>query len=519
VGVLTSVALAARVVLAVVFSVAGAAKLADLAGSRSALEGFGLPRRFAALGGVALPVVELAVAVGLLVPVTTWWGALGAIALLLAFMTVIAVSIARGTEPDCHCFGQVHSAPAGWGTLSRNAGLAALGGLVVAAGPGRALSPVGWVGQLTVAELALGSAAIVLAVVAGAQGWFLLQLLRQNGRILGRLESLESRTGFAGDAHASMDATQAVRGDGNGHAPGLAVGAPGPGFELPNLDGVQVSLDGLRSRSRPVLLVFSDPGCGPCNALLPDLAQWQRRHSQHLTIALISQGTAEQNAAEAGEHQLSDVLIQRDREVAESFHAHGTPSAVLVSVGGQIASSLALGPQAIIDLVAGATTGDLAVIAPSSNGARAPGPHLPVRPPGIEVGAAAPKVEWQDLDGRAISLRECRGAPATLIFWNPRCGFCERLLPELKAWHESHQGDEHHAILISSGTVPDNRALGLSLPIVLDDTFQTGERFGVGGTPSAVALDADGRIAGPPAVGGPAVIELLSVQASFRTSA
>ncbi len=501
-------ALAARLVLAVVFGVAGAGKLADLGGSRSALEGFGVPRRAAAVGGVLLPVGELLVAVGLLVPATAWWAGAGAIALLLMFLVAISVSLARGQAPDCHCFGQVHSAPAGWGTLLRNAMLLAFAGVVLAAGQSRMQSPFGWVGQLSSAELVLAAVALVLAGVAVVQGWFLLQLFGQNGRMLARLESLEAQPG-SGLANGVIGG--AGNGNGNGHVPGLAVGAQAPGFDLPALDGQRVSLEALRSRGLPVLLVFSDPNCGPCSALFPEIGRWQREHSEGLTLAIVSRGTVEQNTAKAQEHDLADVLLQHDRETAIAFQAHATPAAVLVTVDGKIASSPAPGPQAIRVLVESASAPDpLNVIVAAGNGLTENGAKHPGQPARLEVGAELPSLEWADLDGRAISTRELHGTPTTLVFWNPRCGFCERLLPELKDWLDAHQDDEHQPILISSGTPAESQALELSMPIVLDDAFHTGRLLGVGGTPSAVAIGADGRIAASPAVGGPAVLELLS---------
>ena len=51
-----AVELIARFVLAVVFLVAGVAKLADRPGTRAALEGFGLPERLAVPGAVVVPV-------------------------------------------------------------------------------------------------------------------------------------------------------------------------------------------------------------------------------------------------------------------------------------------------------------------------------------------------------------------------------------------------------------------------------------------------------------------------------
>ena len=64
--------LIARLPLA--FAVAGAAKLADLAGSRRALEEFGLPRPLAVPLGTLLPVIEIAVAAAL-IPVASGCGA------------------------------------------------------------------------------------------------------------------------------------------------------------------------------------------------------------------------------------------------------------------------------------------------------------------------------------------------------------------------------------------------------------------------------------------------------------
>src|SRR5438132_12892887 len=117
--------LIARLLLSAVFLVAGFAKLADLAGSRQALRDFGLPNKLAYIFGLLLPLAEIAVAVALVPPAHAWWGAVGALALLLMFVAGIGYNLAHGRTPDCHCFGQLHSAPAGWSTLIRNLVLAA----------------------------------------------------------------------------------------------------------------------------------------------------------------------------------------------------------------------------------------------------------------------------------------------------------------------------------------------------------------------------------------------------------
>ena len=193
--------LIARLLLALIFLVAGLAKLADRAGSRHGLIEFGVPAALAAPLGVLLPLAELAVAIALIPLATAWWGAAGALALLLVFVAGIGVNLARGRKPDCHCFGQLHSAPAGWSTLARNGALAALAGFVLWAGyDGVGPSAVSWLGALSAAQLAGLVVGLVLLGLVGAQGWFLVHLLRQHGRLLVRVEALEERIASGGAA-------------------------------------------------------------------------------------------------------------------------------------------------------------------------------------------------------------------------------------------------------------------------------------------------------------------------------
>src|SRR5687768_9342155 len=112
--------LVGRLGLAAVFLIAGFAKLADRQGTRQAMVDFGVPRVLAAPIGILLPLVEIAIGVALIPAASAWWGAIGALALLLLFVLGIGVNLALGRRPDCRCFGQLHSAPAGWRTLVRD---------------------------------------------------------------------------------------------------------------------------------------------------------------------------------------------------------------------------------------------------------------------------------------------------------------------------------------------------------------------------------------------------------------
>lgn len=91
--------LAARLVLAAVFAVAGTTKLAEREGSIRALEGFGVPTHLSPIGACLLPLAELAVAIGLVFPASAWVAAVAAAALLGMFTAAIGLNLARGRGP------------------------------------------------------------------------------------------------------------------------------------------------------------------------------------------------------------------------------------------------------------------------------------------------------------------------------------------------------------------------------------------------------------------------------------
>ena len=68
-------------------------------------------------------------------------------------------------------------------------------------------------------------------------------------------------------------------------------------------------------------------------------------HAQKLTLALVSRGEVEENKTKAQEHGLSNVLLQEDWEVSEAYEVRGTPSAVLISPDGKVASPVAGGAE------------------------------------------------------------------------------------------------------------------------------------------------------------------------------
>jgi peroxiredoxin/uncharacterized membrane protein YphA (DoxX/SURF4 family) len=514
--------LIARLLLATVFVVSGFAKLSDSEGSRKTMVDFGVPALLASPLGILLPLFELAVAVALIPTSTAWWGASAALALLLVFVAGISINLARGRKPDCHCFGQLHSAPAGWKTLARNGVLAAVAGFVLwegydAAGP----SAVAWLGTLSMAQLlGLLGGAVVLALLAG-QWWFLVHLLGQNGRLLVRLEASEAT--LAELAPGGSVVAPSENGTALHQAEGLPVGSPAPEFGLLGLHSETLTLEALRASGKPVMMLFTDPGCGPCNAMLPEVGRWQEEHSQKLTLALLSRGEVEENKSKAQEHGLSNVLVQKDWEVSEAYEVKGTPSAVLIAPDGKVATPVAGGAEGIRGLLSYAV-GERAQLPMQPQQPQAQGQPCPncgkvhhevngsaqqSERMGPKVGEPAPEVRLADLKGDEVSLQEDFGGTESLVlFWNPGCGFCQQMLPDLKEWEATSTEDAPKLLVVSAGSEEANKEMDLASPVLLDQQFAVGRAFGASGTPSAVLVDAEGKVASEVTVGAPAVLAL-----------
>ncbi|MGH2719482.1 MAG: MauE/DoxX family redox-associated membrane protein [Actinomycetota bacterium] len=126
-----SVLLLLRIVLAIVLAGAAIGKLQDLDDSRQQVRDFGLPDVIARPIGTLLPGVELLIAVGLVIGVSSWWAAWAALALMAAFIAGITINLSLGRRPDCKCFGSLHIETIGWRVLSRDLLLAALAAAIL----------------------------------------------------------------------------------------------------------------------------------------------------------------------------------------------------------------------------------------------------------------------------------------------------------------------------------------------------------------------------------------------------
>jgi uncharacterized membrane protein YphA (DoxX/SURF4 family)/thiol-disulfide isomerase/thioredoxin len=309
-----------RVALSAVFGTAGVTKLLDQRGTRDAVKNFGAPEPMAPALSLVLPITELTIAAGLLFTGTAGASALAALLVLGLFVVAISVNLARGRTHDCHCFGQLYSRPLGWPTLARN--------LVFALGA----SIVLWRTHTRVSS----SVFITLTHLSSLQ-WLLL---------IGALAMVVVTPVYLHRRQKQLSVKTST-------APkGLPLDSVAPPFELTAYVGGRRSLSQLLAYGRPLLLIFTNPTCGPCVVLFEEVKVWQESHSEQLTIALISFGTIKENFVNVARNGLGQVLLQEEREVAEMYGANVTPTAVVVNSSGRIASRLAAGADEIRKLLA-----------------------------------------------------------------------------------------------------------------------------------------------------------------------
>ncbi|HKO43202.1 MAG TPA: MauE/DoxX family redox-associated membrane protein [Pyrinomonadaceae bacterium] len=309
-----------RLILSLIFLVAGITKLTDQKGTREAVMNFGAPRAAAPSIAVVLPLLELAIAIGLLFSATAWLSALAALLVLGLFVVAISINLAQGKTHECHCFGQIYSRPLGWSTLVRNILFALVAGVVIWNGPESQPPLVSTISR-AVAELSTWQLVILIVGIMAAAG-FLLQRLRGTAAE----QSPEQPTG-------------------------LPIGSPAPDFELPEYEGGRTSLVQLLALRKPVLLIFTNPTCGPCISLFKEISDWQTAHNDQLTIAVISFGTIKDNFVNVARNRLGRVLLQEEKAISQMYGARVTPTAVMIGTDGRILTDVAAGGEEIRTLL------------------------------------------------------------------------------------------------------------------------------------------------------------------------
>lgn len=131
---------------------------------------------------------------------------------------------------------------------------------------------------------------------------------------------------------------------------GLKPGTPAPRFELPDVFGQPFSLEALRGRR--VLLAFSDPDCGPCQQLTPELSRLHVEHEENnLAVVMVSRGDRAVNRHKVESEGVAfPVVVQDGWKLSKEYGIFATPVGFLINEDGVIAADVATGVDGIIAL-------------------------------------------------------------------------------------------------------------------------------------------------------------------------
>jgi methylamine dehydrogenase accessory protein MauD len=156
---------------------------------------------------------------------------------------------------------------------------------------------------------------VILWIAVGFLGFLLLGTLRSLGLLSWRLEQLEATT----PKRLGRD--------------GLKPGKRAPDFTLPNVDGDEVSLHDFNGRK--VLLVFTQSGCSPCKAIVPEL----NRLGPDQQVLVVNNGGLQATREWSTESATRfPVLAQTQFSVSKKYEVFATPFAFLIDEKGVIAS-------------------------------------------------------------------------------------------------------------------------------------------------------------------------------------
>jgi peroxiredoxin len=334
----------------------------------------------------------------------------------------------------------------------------------------------------------------------GLGGWAGYQLMTQNGRLLLRVEDLERRIAELEDALAD-DVDQPKS---------LASGTVVPDFELPDLDGQMHTLSEWKGSSR--LLIFFDPGCGYCEAMVPELATLSAEPNDGRPRPIVvTTASVAANRRLIERHSVTlPFLRQESDELARMYRVTATPSAYLIDADGVTVGELAVGAEAIMALARGETAG--VSDSPKATVRRMDGSLANSRivRDGLPAGSPAPDFEIQGLDGSPLRLRDHLGQRTLVVFSDPECGPCQDVASKLEHIHQAHPRLE--MLMVSRGDPELNREkaqdAGLTIPIGLQQRWEISKAYGIFATPVAFHIDSNGIIAESVAVGSDQVERL-----------
>jgi peroxiredoxin len=148
-------------------------------------------------------------------------------------------------------------------------------------------------------------------------------------------------------------------------------------------------------------------------------------------------------------------------------------------------------------------------------GAPQPAPQsAPQQWPSLPVGSEAPAFELPDLDGQRKSLADFRGKKLLVIFFNPKCGFCAKMGPDLGRLPIYGNNGRPVPLIITTGDPEENRKFFkehlVRCTVLLQEQMEVASKYLANGTPMGYLIDEQGKIAVRNTVGAEPLLALAN---------
>ena len=127
----------------------------------------------------------------------------------------------------------------------------------------------------------------------------------------------------------------------------------------------------------------------------------------------------------------------------------------------------------------------------------------------LRRGDRLPDIELEDANGGRVAIAAAAARTRLLVFWDTGCGYCRQLGPQLA----QVPALDWRVTIVVNRPAADDLLAGLGVQVLLDPIGEVMNMVGGTGTPSAVSVDADGRLASEPMIGGPAILDALGAHA------
>lgn len=291
----------------------------------------------------------------------------------------------------------------------------------------------------------------------------------------------------------------------------LTPGAQLPDFELRTLAGERFRRSQLTTKRNALL--FLNPNDEGSKVVVETIRSLFSKRKQLPKLVYLVDGGSDGEALVKWLGRVPKqvtVLLQAEHEVASVLRVDGTPSMLFCDERGMSQGRVRRGAVAILEAL-GMSHATLPASARKANGV-SPLPYVVQRSyRGLAEGAPAPKLTLPLLTGGEWSGASGPGRDRMVIFWNPDCPPCQRLLTDLA--EASRNWRSFDAVLVTNGVGNDNQVLndaGLAIPVAVQEGNEAARLFQVLETPAAVRISPGGTIVGQPATGAQAIWNMVT---------